>query len=369
MDSQNIISRSEFHEEYASVKVSLKKKFGLNSILGKSKAIQTLRENIDRISSCKVNVLISGESGTGKEIAARAIHYLSYKAGKPFIPVNCGAIPESLFENEIFGHMKGAFTDAGLQQIGLVREAEGGTLFLDEIGVINPYIQAKLLRLLQDKEYRPLGDSIRHKAKIRIIAATNTDLRSLVDKGTFRKDLFYRLNVVSLNIPPLRERMEDIPILVEHFIDKYSREYNKPIEGLSGDVMRTFMSYPWPGNIRELENKVQQIIVMSTSPVIGVEDIQLPVSEPGSKGVEFEDFNTAKKRVICSFEKTYLTALLTEQRGNVVDAARRAGKSRTGLWNLLKKHHICLQQFRQQHIIKDGIMEKDKSPHYYVTKK
>jgi DNA-binding NtrC family response regulator len=345
MESQNIISRSEFHEERASVKVFLKRKSGLNSILGRSKAVHALREKIDKISSCKVNVLIFGESGTGKEIAARAIHYLSHNVGKPFIPVNCGAIPESLFENELFGHMKGAFTDAGLQQIGLVKEAEGGTLFLDEIGVIAPYIQVKLLRLLQDKEYRPIGDSMHHKADIRIIAATNTDLRSLVDKGTFRKDLFYRLNIVSLQMPPLKERMEDIPILIEHFINRYSIEYNKPIEGLSKDAMKAFMSYSWPGNIRELENNIQQIIVMSTTPVIGVEDIQFPISEPGCKGSEFEDFNTAKKRVVYSFAKNYLTQLLTEQRGDMVSAARRAGKSRTGFWNLLKKYNISPGKF------------------------
>ena len=345
METQKIIRKSEIRKEYTSVAESLKRDSGSNQILGRSKAIQALRKKIDKISFCKVNVLISGESGTGKEIAARAIHYLSHKVGRPFIPVNCGAIPESLFENELFGHMKGAFTDAGLKQIGLVKEAEGGTLFLDEIGVITPYIQAKLLRLLQDKEYRPIGGSIHHKADLRIIAATNTDLRSLVKQGRLRKDLFYRLNVVSLHMPPLKERVEDIPILVEHFINRYSREYDKPIEGLSKDAMKAFMSYSWPGNIRELENKIQQIIVMSTSLVIDVEDIHLPIIEPGSKGSGFEDFNIAKKRVVYSFAKHYLTQLLTEQGGDVVSAARRAGKSRTGLWNLLKKYNITPGKF------------------------
>ncbi len=345
MERQKIIRKSELHEDCKSVKESLKRKLGLNHILGRSKVVQELRERINKISLCKVTVLISGETGTGKEIAARAIHYLSQTVGKPFIPVNCGAIPESLFENELFGHKKGAFTDAGLQQIGLVKEAEGGTLFLDEIGVITPYIQAKLLRLLQDKEYRPVGDSIHHKADVRIIAATNTDLQSLVDKGTFRKDLFYRLNIVSLHMPPLKERMEDIPILVEHFINRYSIEYNKPIEGLSKDTMKAFMSYSWPGNIRELENKIQQKIVMSTTPVIDVEDIYLPISNPSSKGSELEDFNSAKKRIVYSFAKNYLKQLLTEQGGDVVSAARRAGKSRTGLWNLLKKYNISPGKF------------------------
>lgn len=346
MESQNIIRRSEFHEECASVAVSLKRKSGLNHILGRSKIVQTLREKIDKISYCKVNVLISGETGTGKEIAARAIHYLSYSAGKPFIPVNCGAIPESLFENELFGHVKGAFTDAGHQQVGLVGEADGGTLFLDEIGIISPYIQVKLLRLLQEKEYRLIGDSKRYKANTRIVAATNRDLRSLVEAGTFRKDLFYRLNIVSLHMPPLRERMEDVPILVRHFINKYSNEYNKPIEGLSKDTMRAFMSYSWPGNIRELENKIQQMIVMSPSSIIDVEKVGISTGEPRCKESEFESFKAAKKRIISSFEKTYLIQLLAEHSGNVVSAARRIGKSRTGLWNLLKKYNISPREFR-----------------------
>jgi transcriptional regulator with PAS, ATPase and Fis domain len=346
MKNQNTTRKSMLRKECESATQSLKREFGLSHILGRSKAVQKLCQKINKISLCKVNVLISGETGTGKELAARAIHYLSRRAGKPFIPVNCGAIPESLFENELFGHVKGAFTDAGLQQTGLVREAECGTLFLDEIGVISPYIQAKLLRLVQDKEYRPVGDSRRHKADVRIIAATNTDLQSLVEQDTFRKDLFYRLNVVSIYMPPLKERVEDIPILVEHFINRYSREYDKSIEGLSRDAMKAFMSYSWPGNIRELENKIQQIIVMSTTPVIEVEAIQLPISESNSKGSELEHFNIAKKKVIDSFAKTYLARLLTEQCGDVVSGARRAGKSRTGFWNLLKKYNISPEKFR-----------------------
>jgi transcriptional regulator with PAS, ATPase and Fis domain len=340
------MKKSEFHKECKSVTESLKRKYGLTQILGRSKVVQELYKKIDKISSCDVTVLISGETGSGKEIAARVIHYLSCRAGKSFIPVNCGAIPESLFENELFGHVKGAFTDARIQQTGLVKEAEGGTLFLDEISVITPYIQAKLLRLLQNKEYKPLGDSIPRKADIRIIAATNRDLQSLIKEGIFRKDLFYRLNIVSLYIPPLRERKKDTPILVEHFIKKYSNEYNKPIKEISKEAMEAFISYSWPGNIRELENKIQQIIVMSTTSVINVESIQLPISESNSEESKLEYLKVAKKKIINDFEKTYLTQLLTEHKGNVVSAARRAGKSRTALWNLLKKHNLSPKQFR-----------------------
>jgi len=333
-------------EECESVRRSLKREFGLSHILGRSKAVQELCQKINKISLCKVNVIISGETGTGKEVAARAIHYLSRRAGKPFIPVNCGAIPESLFENELFGHVKGAFTDAGLQQTGLVREAEGGTLFLDEVGVLSPHIQVKLLRLLQNKEYKPLGEAKPRKADIRITAATNRDIRSLVKEGVLRKDLYYRLNIASLYIPPLRERMEDIPILVQHFIDKYGREYDKPTKRLSEDAMRAFMSYSWPGNIRELENKIQQMIVMSSTPVMDLEDVELPIREPDSRERRLGCFNEAKENMIRAFERSYLMQLLTEHRGDVPSAARRAGKSRTGLWNLLRKHNLSPQEFR-----------------------
>jgi len=357
MTSQSIIRKSALHEECESVTQSLKRKFGLSHILGRSKAVQELCQKINKISLYKVNVLISGESGTGKELAARAIHYLSRRAGRPFIPINCGAIPESLFENELFGHLKGAFTDAGLTQIGLVKQAEGGTLFLDEIAVISLYNQVKLLRLIQDKEYKPLGEAKPQKVDVRIIAATNGNLQRLVKEGGFREDLFYRMNVVSLYIPPLRKRREDIPILVEHFMSKYCKEYGKPIKVLSQDAMMKFMSYSWPGNIRELENKIQQIVVMSTTPVISIEAVEPTLSEPISKENKLEDFNAAKKKLISSFEKTYLIQLLTECRGNVVNAAKRAGKSRTGLWNLLKKYNISPTKFRNRHNFKTGTLE------------
>ncbi len=340
--------RHELQNECESVKKVLKKEHGLNQILGSSKVVQEVHEKIEQVSSCDVNVLISGESGTGKELVARAIHYLSERAGKPFVPVNCGAIPENIFENELFGHMKGAFTDAHLNQTGLVQEAEGGVFFLDEIGSVSPYIQVKLLRLLQNKEYKRLGDSRYYKANVRIIAATNKDLLSLVRIGSFREDLFYRLNILPVHIPPLRERKEDIPVLVEHFVNKYSREYNKPAKTISVDVIRSFTSYSWPGNIRELENKVQQLIVMSKTSVIDAESIQLTTSEPTSQEPELECLREAKEKIIYTFERAYLSQLLTESRGNVASAAKRAGKSRTALWNLLKKHKFSPGQFRSE---------------------
>ena len=332
--------------ERESVKKQLKKEFAFKQILGTSKAIQRLHAQIKQLSACDVNVLISGESGTGKELAARTIHYLSSRAGMPFVPINCGAIPESVFENELFGHLKGAFTDACSNQTGLVKEAEGGSLFLDEMDAVSPYIQVKFLRLLQDKEYKPLGDSRPRKANVRIIAATNKNLPNLVKKGSFREDLYYRLNVISLHIPPLRERKEDIPLLVDHLLDKYSRQYHKPHVRVSDQGMQQFLFYSWPGNIRELENKIQQIVVMSNSQIVKPNEFNLPENKTRNDNHKFDYFNIAKQKAIYDFEKTYLIRVLTEQHGNVIGAAARSGKSRTALWNLLKKHDISPNQFR-----------------------
>jgi DNA-binding NtrC family response regulator len=323
-----------------------KSKNGLERILGISQVVKNLKNQIEEIASCDVNVLISGESGTGKELAARAIHKLSHRADMPFVAVNCGAIPENLVENELFGHRKGAFTDASMQQEGLVNEAEGGTLFLDEIGTINPYMQVKLLRLLQEKEYKPLGESRTRKADIRILAATNCNLKNLVEKGSFREDLYFRLNIVSLTTPCLKDRKEDIPLLAKHFMKKYSKEYQKPVKKISHEAMSSLISYAWPGNIRELENKIQHLVVMGPEK-IEPEHLNLPYSTSPAfknKGV-FECFKTAKRRAVESFERDYLIRILTECGGNLIRAAEAAGKSRTAFWNLLAKYQLSPRQF------------------------
>lgn len=298
------------------------------------------------IASCDIDVLISGESGTGKELAARAIHHLSPRGRQSFIPVNCGAIPDNLFENELFGHTKGAFTDARFPQIGLVANAEGGTLFLDEISVLSPSNQVKLFRLLQNKEYKPLGVPTQHHADIRIIAATDNDLRRLVREGTFREELYYRLNIAALYIPPLRERKEDIPILVEHFMEKFCLRHHKPIKQISKDAMKDFISYSWPGNVRELENKIHQIVVMHPDLIIKPGGLHSFLTESSSQEFTLDPLKSAKRKLISSFEKSYLIRLLSRHRGDVAAAAKTARKSRTGLWNLLKKYNISPGQFR-----------------------
>jgi two-component system response regulator GlrR len=340
-------------DERERIKQSLKKKSGLNRILGCNEVIARLRQQIENISSCDVSVLITGESGTGKELAARAIHYLSGRSHQPFVPVNCGAIPDNLFENELFGHCKGAFTDASFHQDGLVKEAESGTLFLDEVGVIPTHLQVKLLRLLQDKEYKLLGDSTTRVADIRIIAATNEDLPGLVKKGTFREDFYYRLNIVSLHIPPLRKRKEDIPVLADYFIKKYSHEYNKGVKSVSPEAVELLMTNHWPGNVRELENKIQQAVVMSRDGTILPRDFLFsqessepePKSLTSNSSIYKETFSRAKKMIIHSFEREYLTRLLAQFNGDMVQAAARAGKSRTALWNLMAKYQLHPSQF------------------------
>jgi len=333
-------------EEKQEVKQSLTRKHSFDRILGSSKVINQLKEQIHNIAICDVSVLIIGESGTGKELVARAIHYLSPRCHNSFMPVNCGAIPGNLFENELFGHHKGAFTDAAFHQDGVVKEAEGGTLFLDEIGIIPPHIQVKLLRLLQEKEYKPLGASKNRKANVRIVTATNKDLQSMVKEGTFREDLFYRLNIVSLSIPPLRERKEDIPQLVEYFIRKYSREYRKSMIKVSEEAMIVLLSYSWPGNIRELENKIQHAVVMSTNSPITDSNLDLPLKETRNRqNHTFERFNEAKQKAIEDFEKNYLLKVMAACGGDIHQAAHQAGKSRTGFWNLLTKYHLHPSQF------------------------
>jgi DNA-binding NtrC family response regulator len=322
-----------------------RRRHSLNNILGTSPMVTRLKEEIETIASCDVSVLITGESGTGKELAARAIHCMSPRSARSFVPVNCGAIPESLVENELFGHRKGAFTDASLHQEGVVKEAEAGTLFLDEIGVISSYIQVKLLRLLQDKEYKPLGDPRSRKADIRILAATNHDLKKMIDEDGFREDLYFRLNIVSLYVPPLRERKEDIPLLTEFFLDKYSKEYMKPVKRMTPEAISQLINYSWPGNIRELENKIQHMVVMAPGEEITSRHLDLSPGENTRHSTGFECFKTAKRKAVESFERDYLTRLLTWFNGDLVSAARTAGKSRTAFWNLLSKHQLSPRQF------------------------
>jgi DNA-binding NtrC family response regulator len=267
------------------------------------------------------------------------VHYQSPRRGKPFIPVNCGALPDHLFENELFGHAKGAYTDASSPEKGLVAEAEGGTLFLDEVDTLSASAQVKLLRFLQDREYRPLGCSRSITADVRIIAATNADLWQQVQSKQFREDLYYRLNIVALCLPPLRERPEDIPLLADHFLRRYAHHYGRQSLQFAAATLPKLVAYAWPGNVRELESIIQRAVLLTPAEILQPENIDLHFSAPRAVS-ETDSFHAAKARAIAQFERTYLNTLLAAHRGNITHAARHAGEARRSLQRLLKKHGL-----------------------------
>jgi DNA-binding NtrC family response regulator len=315
-------------------------------LLGQAPAFIRCLKLIKLLASFDVPVLVEGETGTGKELAARALHYLGPRQGMPFVPVNCGALPETLFENELFGHHPGAFTDARVAQMGLVTQAEGGSLFLDEIDSLSSKGQVTLLRFLEDYRYRPLGGNTLMQSDVRIIAAAQTPLRGRVVAREFRGDLLYRLNVAKLRMPPLRERPGDIPLLVSHFVRKLGARYERGPKTVHPDTVQWLQEQPWPGNVRELENVVHRMYLFAEGPVIRAEPEEVgsgyhPVLRAGgAAGQSPRSFNEARERTIHDFERRYLQSLMAETGGNVTQAARLAGKERRTLGRLLKKHRI-----------------------------
>ena len=299
---------------------------------------------VSLLAKCDATVLISGATGTGKELFARAIHYHSARGSNPFIPLNCGALPDHLFENEVFGHAKGAFTDAATEQSGLLKEAEGGTLFLDEVDSLSPSAQIKLLRFLQDREYRPLGSSKTQQADVRILAATNTHLLQLVQDGKIREDLYYRLNILSLHVPTLGDRVEDIPILAKHFLTRYSRSTSAP-QQFTEDALQKLMQYHWPGNVRELEAIIQRTVTLTSASSIGPHDLDIPGVLP-AHGIFKDTLQHAKKKSLEQFERTYLTKLLAQYQGNITHAAHAAGKERRSFQRLLRKYDLDRRSFQ-----------------------
>ena len=318
----------------------LKERIGLKQVIGESPAFLKELQRVPRFARCDATVLISGESGTGKEIFARAIHYLSARASRPFVPVNCGALPEHLVESEIFGHKRGSFTGAMMDQAGLIQEAEGGTLFLDEIDGLTPQAQVKLLRFLQDGEYRPVGSQQIAHANIRIVAAANCDFLQLLRDGKFREDLFYRLNVLALALPPLRERRGDIVLLADHILTAQAAVTNTPPRKLTLGALNRLLAHSWPGNVRELENVLTRAIVLCDHDTIEIADLSLP-----DDGVaeENQSFQTTKWRVIHRFEHDFLETTLRSHHGNITQAARAVKKNRRAFWELLRKHGLLGQ--------------------------
>jgi DNA-binding NtrC family response regulator len=314
-------------------------------LIGESPVFLDAFNKVNLVAQCDASVMISGETGTGKDLFAQAIHQLSLRASGPFIPVNCGAIPAELVENELFGHERGAFTGATDSRSGLIQGANGGTLFLDEIDCLPLLSQVKLLRFLQEKEFRPLGSTKTHQADLRVVTATNVDVEKAVRDGKLRKDLYYRLNMIPIILPPLRERREDITLLASNFMIKFSSEFKKNTTCFSPDALQKLLFYDWPGNVRELEHVIGRAVALSEQQMIREIDIVLPSSEATA---EQESFQNAKAKAVAQFERAYLQGLLLAHQGNITRAAQAAQKDRGALWHLVRKHRIDVERFRNR---------------------
>ncbi|MGJ7536214.1 MULTISPECIES: sigma 54-interacting transcriptional regulator [unclassified Variovorax] len=316
-------------------------------IVSRSNRMAELLAEARMVAKSDASVLLRGDSGAGKELLARAIHKASARADKPFVAVNCGAIPEALLESELFGHMKGAFTDAHANHKGLFQQADGGTLLLDEIGDMPPALQVKLLRVLQERAVRPLGASQSIEVDVRIVSATHRDLDAAMEAGQFREDLYYRLNVVTLTLPPLSARREDIPLLANHFLQRLSTKYGKRLSGFAPEALKALTTAAWPGNVRQLFNVVEQVCALSSSPLIPLALVQRALRVPT---VEVQTYAEAKQR----FERDYLVGLLKLTDGNVADAARLADRNRTEFYRLLQKHELTPGHFKADAVAPGG---------------
>ncbi len=340
----NAVKQRKLHSENLQLRRALKERFGYSNIIGKSECMLELLDLVTQVAASRSTTLIQGESGTGKELVAKAIHLKSARAEKPFVPVNSGSMPVDLLESTLFGHMKGAFTNAVAAKKGLFEVADQGTIFLDEVGTIGPDVQAKLLRVIQEREFMRLGGTETIKVDVRIIAATNADLRSLVDAGEFREDLFYRLNVIALEVPPLRDRREDIPPLVDFFIRKYCQENDKPTYRFSAEALKVIMDYSWPGNVRELENTVERAVVLAYSDVIGPDLLPQSVTRPPSRfatvGSLGLDEDAALFEIVDAFEKRTIIDRLEQTGGSQTEAALSFHVPLSTLNQKIKRHGI-----------------------------
>ena len=333
MENQRLVSEAKRLEGL------LRERYDFKTIVARSEKMQRVLDLVSRVAGSDSTIYISGESGTGKEVIARGIHVASERRDKPFVAINCAAIPETLLESELFGHERGAFTDAKRSHVGLFAQSHQGTIFLDEIGDMSPSLQAKLLRVLEEKRFYPLGSERPVNVDVRVIVATNKDLEAEVKDGCFREDLFYRVHVVPIHLPPLRERKEDIPLLAEHFLKGISQRMKKEIKGISPMAMQRLMLHDWPGNVRELENTIEHAVAMTQHDVIS-EEIILP-----SKDLPPEPLKPFREAVE-EFKRGYIVRLLEFTKGNVTKAAELAGKYRPDFHNLVKKHSLKPEDFK-----------------------
>ncbi len=347
---EKALERSRLLRENRRLQIESSNNTAFENIVGKSSVMNRVYETIRMVAKTDLTVLITGESGTGKELVARAVHNLSHRSHRPFVAVNCPTVPENILESELFGYKKGAFTHAAQNKIGLFQEAHRGTIFLDEIGDISPTIQTKLLRVLQEKEIKPLGDTKSISVDVRIIASTNQNLEEKIKKGEYRDDFFYRLNVLPIKLPPLRRHPEDIPIIANHLLEKHCAKLNKAPKQISPELMEVFVKRRWVGNVRELENVVMQGILFSVTDEIRPQNIDLAEGNttacPAENALTHLPYKEAKEKILVRFNREYLCGLLAENRGNVSRAARQCGLERQALQQIMRRYDIRADQYR-----------------------
>ena len=334
---KKVLEKKALLDDNRLLRNQLKKKYSYDNVVGNSEAMIEVYKTIDKVKDAKATVLILGETGTGKELVARAIHYNSTRSGEPFLPVNCTALTESLLESELFGYVKGAFTGALKDKLGVFETADGGTVFLDEIGDISPRLQQVLLRVLENGEIQPVGSTARKKVDVRVVAATNKNLEELMKTSLFRADLYYRLNVISLRLPSLLERKEDIPALANHFLRKYSAENNKTITGISKEALQMLEGYNWPGNVRELENVIERATLLETTDEITVDSLSEKIRSSLNRSpvVLEEDLRTLEE-----VGRAYIIEVLEKTGGNKVKTSEILGINRTSLWRMMQRLKI-----------------------------
>jgi DNA-binding NtrC family response regulator len=333
---ERALNQSKVMEENKSLKAQLDLRYGMENIIGHDHRMLRIFDVVDSIADTRATVLITGESGTGKSLIARAIHRHSSRRDKPFVEVACGALPDTLLESELFGHVAGAFTGAVGEKIGKFKQADGGTIFLDEIATASPGMQVKLLRILQDLEFEQVGGTKTFKVDTRIILATNEDLGKAVAEGRFRQDLFYRINVINIELPPIRERISDIPALAEHFLKSVCEESHKKVHGFTDDAMQSLQRYRWPGNVREMQNVIERAVLLGKNSVIGVEDLPPMVAAGAGLSVEAVG-NQSLKQALSAPEKQLILEVLESNNWNRQQTAAALGINRTTLYKKMKR--------------------------------
>ncbi|WP_445663993.1 sigma-54-dependent transcriptional regulator [Fodinibius sp. AD559] len=333
---QNLLEHKNLAQENKYLREQIDKEYNFNHIIGESSAMKKVYKMVERVSQAKSNVLVTGQSGTGKELVARAIHSNSDRSKKPFLAINCGAIPENLVESELFGHKKGSFTGANSDKDGVFVAAHGGTVFLDEVAEIPLNLQVNLLRVIQEREVKPVGSNQMVSFDTRIIAATNKDIEKEVEEGNFRDDLYYRLNVVEISLPPLEQRREDIPLLAHHFLQKYNKELKRNLKGINSDAMGAMMAYEWKGQVRELENVIERAVLLSDGDFLTIED--LPASfKKSSDSDDFQMDSDKLDEAIQVFEKHHIQSVLKRTEGNKSEAARLLGIDPSTLYRKMER--------------------------------